>query len=292
MAVTSALALIEFDADGAATGHRLVDPAEPHLAVTDLAATRGDGIFETVGLVDGAPLKLDRHLERMARSAQMLDLPPQRADVWREAVAAVAATLGRIPEAWVKLVLSRGVEGADAPTGWAYGEVSPDYGPVRSEGVRVVLLDRGYDSDIPTTAPWLLAGAKTLSYAINRSAFREAARRAADDVVFTTTDGYLLEGPTSTLLIRSAAGYATPRPDLGILAGTTQAELFAWAEGVGVDTSYDLLTPDDLIQAEAAWLVSSVRLAVPIRAVDGIPKAIDMGVTAAMNAHLKGLARL
>ena len=291
MAVTNALALVEFGADGGATGHRLVDPAQPWLPVTELAATRGDGIFETIGLVDGAPLKLDRHLERFARSARMLDLPTQPDEVWRDAVAAVALTLGPIPEAWVKLVLSRGLEGGDAPTGWAYGEVSPDFSAVRGEGVRVVLLDRGYHSDVPTTAPWLLAGAKTLSYAVNRSAFREAARRAADDVVFTTTDGYLLEGPTSTLLIRTADGYATPRPDLGILVGTTQAELFTWAEGVGVDTGYELLTPDDLIQAEAAWLVSSVRLAVPIRSVDGIPKAIDLGVTAAMNAHLKGLAR-
>src|SRR5690606_14463387 len=120
---------------------------------------------------------------------------------------------------------------------------------------------------------------------------REAARRAADDVVFTTSDGYLLEGPNSTLLIRTEAGYATPRPDLGILAGTTQAELFAWAEGVGADTSYELLTEDDLIHADAAWLVSSVRLVVPIRSVDGIPKSVDLGVTAAMNAHIRGLAR-
>src|SRR5690606_8397215 len=112
-----------------------------------------------------------------------------------------------------------------------------------------------------------------------------------DDVVFTTTDGYLLEGPTSTLLIRTADGYATPRPDLGILVGTTQAGLFTWAEGVGADTGCELLTPDDLIQAEAAWLVSSVRLAVPIRSVDAIPPAVDLRVTAAMHAHPKGLAR-
>lgn len=291
MANTTALALLEFGDTGAATGHRLVDPAEPHLRVTDLSATRGDGVFETVSLIDGLPLKLDRHLERMANSARLMDLPAQDPEVWREAVHAVASTIGRVPEAWAKLVLSRGVEGGPVPTGWVYGEVSVDWSELRSEGLRIVLLDRGYSSELATTAPWLLAGAKTLSYAINRSAYREAARRAADDVVFTTTDGYLLEGPTSTLLLRTGTRFRTPRPDLGILPGTTQAELFAWAEGAGTETSYELLTPDDLIEADAAWLVSSVRLAVPIRAVDGIPKPVDVALTAAMNAHLRSLAR-
>lgn len=286
----SALALFDFDASGAATGYRLVDPAVPALTVTELAATRGDGVFETIGLHHGRPIKAARHFARFAISARMLDLPVQDTSVWDAALGELAASLDAGPEGWVKLVLSRGIEGGSTPTGWAYATVSASTDLVRNEGLRVVLLDRGYPHDIAQTAPWLLQGAKTISYAINRSAYREAAKRDADDVVFVSSDGYLLEGPTSTLLMRSGMTLRTTRTDVGILAGTTQAELFEWAARNGYETTYELLTPADLAAADAAWLVSSVRLAAPIRAVDGIPKPVDATLTASFTAHLHSLA--
>lgn len=285
----TALALLAFDAAGRATGHRLTDPATPALTVTELAATRGDGVFETVSLFGGRPIKARRHLERMAASARLLDLPPQDAAVWDAALRAVAAAVDAPDEGWVKLVLSRGVEGADRPTGWAFATASAPMTAARESGLRVVLLDRGYPSDVAATSPWLLQGAKTISYAINRAAFREAARRDADDVVFVSSDGLLLEGPTSTLVLRSGDTLRTPPADLGILAGTTQAEMFAWAPTRGLATRVERLTAADLAAADAAWLVSSVRLAAPIRAVDGVARPIDAGLTAAFNAHLRTL---
>ena len=290
----TALALFTFDAAGSADGYRLVDPAEPALTVTELATTRGDGIFEGIGLAAGRPLKVARHLARFAESAKMLELPAQDPAIWSAAIHEVAAALEPSDEGWIKLVLSRGDEvrkpgGAGIPTGWAYATTAPPLTRERAEGLRVVLLDRGYRHDVAQTSPWLLQGAKTISYAVNRSVVREAARRDADEVVFVSSDGYLLEGPTSSIVLRSGNTLRTPRTDLGILAGTTQAEIFAWADEKGYSTSYDLLTPDDLAAADAAWLVSAVRLAAPIRQVDGIPKAVDAPLTAALNAHLRSL---
>ena len=170
-------------------------------------------------------------------------------------------------------MLTRGVEGRDIPTGWAFGAVSPDHTPARTQGIRIVLLDRGVRHDVAQTSPWLLAGAKSLSYAVNRAAFREAARRDADDALFVSSDGYLLEGAVSNLVLRTGTRLTTPRTDLGILEGTTQHDIFTWAESQGYETSYELLTPDDLAAADAAWLVSSVRHAAPIRSVDGVERA-------------------
>ena len=283
------VALIDFDpGTGAATGHRLVDPDAPQLRVTDLGATRGDGIFETASLVHGRVQALEAHLVRFGQSARMLDLPAPDVEVWRDAVLAVgeALTASGVREGSIKFVLTRGVEGTGIPTGWAFGTASPDFTADRTEGVRIVLLDRGYRHDVVETSPWLLAGAKTLSYAINRAAVREAARRGADDVLFVSSDGYLLEGPTSTLVLRHGARLVTPRVDIGILAGTTQGDLFSWAESEGLETSYELLTPDDLERADAAWLVSSVRHVAPVRAVDGVDRPIDAELTARMNAAL------
>jgi 4-amino-4-deoxychorismate lyase len=286
----AALAIFTFDSAGAATGYSLVDPAGPTLAVTELAANRGDGVFETAGLIDGLPLKPARHFARFANSVRMLDLPAQDFTVWDDALHEVAAALSPSGEGWVKMVLSRGVEGQPTPTGWAYGQNIASTEPVRQAGIRVVLLDRGYRSDIAQTSPWLLQGAKTISYAVNRAALREAARRDADDVVFTTTDGYLLEGPTSTLVLRNGMTLRTPPASMGILAGTTQEELFAWAAGAGYTVASELLTAADLAGADAAWLISSVRLAAPIRSVDGAPKTVDAALTAAFTAHLRTTA--
>lgn len=288
------LALIDFsEQTGDAVGHHLVDADAPHLRVNDLAATRGDGVFETASLVAGRVQALDAHLERLAQSAAMLQLPAPDLEVWRRAVLEVGETLttAGVAEGSIKFVLTRGVEGGPVPTGWVFGMDSPDFTRDRTEGIRIVLLDRGYRHDVPQTSPWLLAGAKTLSYAVNRAAQREAARRGADDVLFVSSDGYLLEGAVSNLLLRRGNQLITPRVDLGILAGTTQADLYTWAESEGFVTGYELLTPADLEAADAAWLVSSVRHVAPVRAVDGVERPIDLELTERLNAALNARTR-
>jgi 4-amino-4-deoxychorismate lyase len=265
---------------------RLVDPAGAHLSVLDLGATRGDGVFETISVGGGAPQALEPHLRRFARSAAALGLPEPDPDAWRSAISAVIAELDPAPEAWVKTVMTRGVEGDGRPTGWAYASVSGDFTAARTEGIRVVTLDRGYRHDVERTSPWLLAGAKTLSYAVNRSVLREAARRNADDVIFVSSDGYVLEGPTSTVLYRRGDQLLTPGTGLGILEGTTQGSLFELAARRGLRTGYELLTPAELATADALWLVSSVRHAAPIRELDGVARSIDRELTTAMNDHL------
>jgi 4-amino-4-deoxychorismate lyase len=284
----SIVAIIEFDEAGVATGSRLGDAATPVLRVDDLGPTRGDGVFETASLVHGNVQALEAHLTRFVQSAAMLELPRPDVEIWRDAVRAVAASLTSqgVTSGSIKFVLTRGVEGSGVPTGWVLGTASPDFTRERTEGIRVVLLDRGYRHDVPQTAPWLLAGAKTLSYAVNRAAQREAARRGADDVLFVSSDGYLLEGPTSSLLLRIGSRLVTPRVDLGILSGTTQADLFTWAETAGYATGYELLTPGDLESADAAWLVSSVRHVAPVRSVDGRHRAVDGELTGRLNAAL------
>jgi len=263
-----------------------VDPAHEQVRVMDLGVTRGDGIFESISVAQGRAQALEAHLARFAVSARILQLPAPDLDVWREAVLAAIALHDDFPEAYVKAVLTRGVEGDGRPTGWVYMEPSADFSAARAEGIRVVTLSRGYATTVARELPWLLQGAKTLSYALNRAAGREAASRGADDVVFVSTDGYLLEGPTSNVVLRVGDRLVTPPTDTGILAGTTQADLFAFAGGLGMDTAYELLTPGNLRTADAAWLVSSVRHAAPVREVDGEDLPMDRELTAAMNEYL------
>ena len=272
------------DVDGPA--HRVVDVAAPHLSVMDLAATRGDGIFETLSVGHGHPQAFDHHLRRFAASAAALELPRPDAEGWRSAIASAIAAVDPVAESFVKIVMTRGIEGEGRPTGWAYCAHSPDYTLERTGGLRVVFLDRGLRHDVAATSPWLLSGAKTLSYAVNRAAVREAVRRDADDVIFVSSDGFVLEGPTSTVLYRRGTTLLTPGPGLAILDGTTQASIFDWGPHHGFETKFELVTPEMLRRADAAWLVSSVRLVAPIRSIDDTAMSPDRDLTEQLNSYL------
>ncbi|MFD3444150.1 aminodeoxychorismate lyase [Microbacteriaceae bacterium 4G12] len=263
-----------------------VDPSAAQVTVRDLGVTRGDGIFESISVARGRAQALEPHLARFAVSARMLQLPAPDLDAWREAILAAIDEHDDVAESYIKTVLTRGVEGDGRPTGWVYMEPSADFTKARAEGIRVITLNRGYATTVERELPWLLQGAKTLSYAVNRAAGREAASRGADDVIFVSTDGYLLEGPTANVILRFGDRLVTPPTDIGILAGTTQAGIFAFAEGLGMDTAYELVTPDDLRAADAAWLVSSVRHAAPVRSVDGEDRTVDGEFTTAINTYL------
>ncbi|MCM3697336.1 aminodeoxychorismate lyase [Microbacterium oleivorans] len=262
-----------------------VDPSAPALTVGELSTQRGDGIFESIGVVEGHAQEVEPHLERLAHSAEICELPAPNLAQWREAIRRAQAASGE-GEAVIKLILSRGVEHGPTPTAWVTVAPAADFTTPRTEGIAVAVLDRGYSIDLPGRAPWLLLGAKTLSYAVNMAAIREAKRRGADDAVFVSSDGFVLEAPTASLIIRRGDTFVTPAPNGGILHGTTQLSLFEHLAAQGFETAYETLPVSALYDADAAWLVSSVRLAAPITAVDDRPLAVDAELTASFNQYL------
>ena len=261
----------------AVLGRGLVDPDTPILRGDDLGVTRGDGCFEGCRVLvsdDGtaAVAKLDAHLDRMARSADALALDFDRA-AWLRLVAEACSAWAGSPEreAGMKLVLTRGTGDGSEPTG--YLTISPlpaDYPRQRRDGLTVITLDRGFDADSFAGTPWLLGGVKTLSYAVNMAAQREAARRGADDALFVTHDGHVLESPTGTVVwLADGTLHTTPLEGTGILGGTTQQLLFERAASAGFDTASTLATVDDLHAAELVWLIGSVRGPVDVVELDG-----------------------
>ncbi|MFD4643727.1 aminodeoxychorismate lyase [Lentzea sp. NPDC058436] len=249
----------------------LADPDSPLIRVDDLGLIRGDGVFETILVVGGKPRELTPHLDRLDRSAAMLDMsPPPRAEFER-AIELVIGNWAGGDEFALKLVYTRGVEGGDGtPTGFAIGlEIGAKVLKQRAEGLSAVTLDRGIDADLADRAPWLLLGAKSLSYAINMAALREAERRGANEVVFTTSDGSVLEGPTSTLILVRGKTLVTPPSKLGILPGTTQYALFRAAERAGWTVLVEPIQTSELYDADGVFLASSVRKITKVNVLDG-----------------------
>jgi 4-amino-4-deoxychorismate lyase len=256
----------------AVLGAGLVDPTAPVVRADDAGLTRGDGCFEGCRLRDGVIDKLEAHLARMTRSAAALEIPFD-ADAWRALIAEAVAAWPEPGEAAIKLLLTRGPVDV-TPTGFvSIGPLPADYPRLRRDGLVVITLARGTTSDAYADASWLLGGVKTLSYAVNMATQREAARRGADDVIFVSADGAVLEAPTSAVVWWDGARlHTTPTGPSGILASTTQRLLFERAGAAGWDTAETPATLADLHGAQVLWLVASVRGPIDVVALDDVPR--------------------
>ncbi|MGP9725476.1 aminodeoxychorismate lyase [Corynebacterium sp. AOP40-9SA-29] len=251
---------------------QLIDPTVPVIHLDDLAARRGDGIFETLMVRSGRVRNLDLHRDRFVRGAALLDLPAPDVDRWLQATDMALSSWEDQGggEAALRWMYSRGRESTGESTGWVTisGE-SASAVRQRRDGVRVMTAHRGFSLSVSEDSPWALVGAKTLSYAMNMAALRHAASQGLDDVIFIGDDDRVLEGPTSTVVAVTGRTMVTPTQQAGVLPGTTQASLFALAAERGWDVAHEPLTVADLRAADGVWLVSSVRIHARVTEIDG-----------------------
>lgn len=228
------------------------EPATPLVRAVDPVLTHGDGVFETTLLRGGRPCLLEAHLARLDRSAAIAGLPRPDPARWRSAVDTAAVQWDRSADGVLRLVLGRGVSFV------MVSAVPARALAARRDGLAAVTLNPG-----PRSA---LAGAKSLSYALNVAALREAARRGAGDAIFVDDDGTVLEGPRSSVVIAQSEILLSPPPTLPILAGTTVGALFE----IAPRSAYRALTVADLLAAEGVWLLSSVTLGARVHTLDGM----------------------
>ena len=255
--------------DGAivAAGTAAVSPVDHAIIV-------GDGVFETLKVVDGVPFALTRHLGRLKRSADGLGLTEPDDVVVR---AAVAETLAADPEAGrLRITWSSGPGplGSDRGDGPGTLLVASSPGTVWPEVVRVHMCEwtrneRG-----------ALTGLKTTSYAENVRALEAAHRRGASEALLTNTQGRLCEGTGTNVFLVVDGVLVTPPLSSGCLAGITRELILELADVVERDVD-----PREIAEASEAFLTSSTREVGAISAVDDtvLPEAPGL-VTAGMAA--------
>ncbi|AXE37432.1 aminodeoxychorismate lyase [Acidipropionibacterium virtanenii] len=258
----------------------------PVATADDLGLTRGDGVFESIRVVTAAngtstAQQIDEHLARLSRSVAGIGGPTPDTTAWQRLIEEIMGAWRFPGEAVLKLMITGGpgvLPGA--PLGIATISRTPESWIDARDGIDVTLLSRGYRSDSFAEAPWLLGGVKTLSSAVNMAAEREAAARGVDDVIFTSLDGYLLEAPTSGLVVCDAGALVTtPTGATGILGSITVDIALSGADEDGVETSSRLLRPEELESVDGAWLLDSTTGVAPILTVDGSPVRQDPGMT-------------
>jgi len=235
-------------------GRLLEDPTGPAVAVTDHGFTVGDGVFEAVKTLGGAPFALTRHLDRLVRSAEGLGLPTPDLDEVRRGVAAV---LDGTDDARGRLRIT--CTAGPAPMGSGRGD-----GPATLV-VGYSAIESAPTTTAVATVPWTrnenaaTAGLKTTSYADNVIALAYAKERGAGEAVFANTAGNLCEGTGSNVFYVVDGELRTPTLAGGCLAGITRELVLEWCADVVPVREVDEPLRSVLAAADEAFLVSTTR---------------------------------
>ncbi|HEU4600121.1 MAG TPA: aminotransferase class IV [Solirubrobacterales bacterium] len=242
---------------------------EATIGLKDDGLYRGDGAFEVIRLYGGKPFALVDHLDRLQRSAGVIELEFDRGALEAE-ISALLAEAGPV-EGQLRLIVTRGGRRIAAT------EPIPDHGETLSLATVI------YSPSV------ILDGVKSLSYAANMQATRIAKGKGADEAVLIRPNGTVLEPPTSSIFWVSAEGeLRTPALEDGVLESITRDRM---VKALHVEVgSWHL---DDLRGASEAFLASTTREIQAVASVDGtsFPAAPGPRTRQAQEAFAETLGR-
>ena len=241
-----------------------VNAAEASIPATDLAILRGYGVFDFLRTYAGVPFHLGAHLQRLKRSAALIDLAcPWDIEELGEIVLDAVKRNG-YPESNIRIVVTGGegergflpraeprllvmVTPWEAPPAWWY-----------EGGVHVVTTELHRH----------LPEAKTINYIPAIIAQSKASKRdpKAIEAIYVT-DGIVSEGTRSNTFIFKKDRWITPKD--GLLLGITRVEVIKLLEADGLLELRDI-SLDDYCAADEVILTSSTKEVVPVVKVDDV----------------------
>lgn len=235
------------------------------LPFDDRGLLLGDGLFETLLAIDGAPVRLDDHLDRMAAGCASLGLPPLDRSL---AQAAVEQALQGVdaPRAAVRLTLTagsggRGLDRPDAPRPRLFATAVASLRPEAPASLVTVAVRRNEGSPASRL--------KTLAYLDNVLARGAARGEGADEALMLNNRGEVACGAAANLFWIVEETLFTPALDCGVLAGLMRGQVLAAAERLGVMAVEARAMPDALASAQGMFLTNSLIGVRPVGRWDG-----------------------
>jgi len=246
----------------------LVAPEQATISVLDRGLLSGHGLFETLRAYDGVPWAVADHYERLAAGASWIDVPlPDETTI--DAALRETIRANELSDAGVRVTITRGPGPVDpqseadgAPNMFVLAWPLRDYTALHADGAVIVTFAQGARS---------LAHVKSTSYAMSVAGRVFAKRAGADDALFTSDDGRVLEATGSNIFAATGTRLVTPPLDEGILPGVTRRYVIAVARELGFDVEESPLAVSELAGADEVVLTSSLREVYPARSIDGVP---------------------
>ena len=240
----------------------LIPDALLQIGAADRTFEHGLGLFETLRTWNGHPTLLDRHLERLKRSARELGLPleaaqlPDTGDVAR----LVAASRDHLPggqDARLRITLSGGLATSPPAGSLVWMSAGPLPPSILAGGAIIT-------SSVEVSRSDPLARYKTLNYWWKRIAYERAQQTGDDDVLCLTADGIICETSRSNVFLVKGERLETPALGGPLLPGIMRGLVIARARILGLEVMEELLPVERIEAADEAFLTNSVRGIVPI----------------------------
>jgi branched-chain amino acid aminotransferase len=245
---------------------------EVRVSVLDRGFLYGDGLFETIRCYEGLPFAWARHMERLARGAACLRLPPPLDD---------AALLG----AALRLLRENGLGDAILRVQMTRGPGPRGYSP-RGAGPPTLVITTHPAAPVSPEAParWRLATSpfrlpagdplaefKGCSRLLNVLARQRAEEAGADEALLLNTDGHVAEAASGNVCWFAGGAWHTPPTAAGALAGVTRAVVMDVLSAAGRPMCETSAPPAVLHAAEAVVVTSTGLEIIRVTELDGRP---------------------
>lgn len=258
---------------------RIVPAGDAHVSVQAAAVSVGYSVFETMVNRGDGVIALEQHWQRLVNSCAVLALHPPPLHAMHTALRDVMQA-NDMCEARLRFTVAR----SEGSTQFMSAVAQPVPVWPATESVVVVPWWRNERS--------ALAGVKCSSYAENIIAQSYAKERGAGEAIFLNTRDELCEGATTNAFIVRDDQVLTPPLSSGCLPGVTRAMVINACRIAGVPCVEQILSLDDFLAADEAFLTSSTRDVHPVaeingRALSDVPGTITRGVMALYQTHLK-----
>lgn len=235
-----------------------------YVDVADRGFQYGDGLFETVEILSGRPLFLDRHLRRLALGCQRLLIPAPAAELLAEE----AAKLARQAERGVlKIIVTRGSGGRGyrqpepiQPTRLLSLHSYPDYPDTfQTDGIRARFCWQRLSIN---TA---LAGIKHLNRLEQILARAEWCDDDIQEGLMLDNEDRVIEGVMSNLFAVKAGQLYTPSLAGCGVAGIVRELVIGFARDIGVPLYEIPLDQVEVLAADELFVTNSVIGIWPIK---------------------------
>lgn len=238
---------------------------------------RGDGVFEAVKAVKGKPYLLTPHIDRLWRSAGMIQLTPCLEKETLHQIVEQAVKLAEVPETLIRIYLTRGPGGfsvnpQDCPRSQCYVIV------MKRKDLPSEKYEKGVSLGI-SEVPWkpgFFSQVKSLNYLPNVLMKAEGNTKGFDFMTGLDDQGFLTEGPTENLVVIDKNGVLCHPGLRTILKGCSMTRLFDLVEEKKLlKTNRETrLKLEDLKNAQEIFMVGTTLDVLPVSKIENQAKAV------------------
>ncbi len=271
---------------------QFLSEAQAVVPVNDRGFLLGDGLFETMRIVNGKPFRFAQHLERMTRGADFLKIKLPFTPKELEKFAAQLGEQNKMPDAVLRVTLTRGpgLRGY-SPKKSTTPTLAMTLHPLPPQNADEPLQWSMVTSSFRIPASDALSSFKTTSKIINVLARAEAEEKGADEALLLNTNGEVAETAGGNLFWVYQEKICTVPSGRGVLPGITRAVVLEICRSLGLETNKCVIKPEQLRRAEGIFVTQSALGIVPVVALDGEPVAPSPLVDQIASAYNEMLLR-